>query len=174
MIIAYEGKTPKIADDVFVAPTAVIIGDVEIKQGASIWFNAVLRGDMAPIRVGRNTNVQDNCTMHNDFGKPAILGDNVTIGHNAIIHGCTIEEHSLIGINAAVLNDAVVKKGAIVAAGSVVTERSIIAPWKLVAGVPAKEKRDLTPLAEGKLNFSVENYMNLSEVYRSQGIGNTR
>ncbi len=174
MIIAYKGKTPKIADDVFIAPTAVIIGDVEIKQGASVWFNAVLRGDMAAIRIGKNTNVQDNCTIHNDFGKPAIIGDNVTIGHNAIIHGCTIAEHCLIGINATVLSDAVVKTGAVVAAGSVVTERSIVEPWKLVAGAPAREKKDLTPLEEGKVNFSVQNYMNHSKIYRSQGIGTTR
>ena len=94
MIIEYKGKTPRIGQNVFIAPTAVIIGDVTIGDNASIWYNAVLRGDMEPIRIGENTNIQDNCMVHTDYGCPAIVGPNVSVGHNAVIHGCTIEDGS--------------------------------------------------------------------------------
>jgi carbonic anhydrase/acetyltransferase-like protein (isoleucine patch superfamily) len=144
MIAEYKGKTPKIGKDVFIAPTAVIIGDVEIADGANIWYGAVLRGDMSSIRVGRNTNIQDNCTVHTDYGKSAIIGQGVTVGHNAVVHGCTVEDNCLIGISAVVLNNAVIKTGSIVAAGSVVREGQVVGPGHLVTGIPASLKKILS------------------------------
>ncbi|MBW2591926.1 MAG: gamma carbonic anhydrase family protein [Deltaproteobacteria bacterium] len=143
MIIAFNGKKPRIGKNVFIAPTATIIGDVEIQDNSSVWYGAVLRGDTASITVGCNTNIQDNCTIHADPGKPARIGDRVTVGHNAVVHGCTVEEDSLIGINAVVLNRARIKTGSVVAAGSVVLENQVIGPFQLAAGTPAVVKKNL-------------------------------
>ncbi len=143
MTIKYRGKSPVIHKGAFVAPNAVIIGDVLIEENASVWYGAVLRGDMAPIRVGASSNIQDNATVHTDTGKPSIIGENVTVGHNAVIHGCTIDDCSLIGIGAIVLNSARVKSGAVVAAGSLVKEGVEVPANKLVAGVPAEVKKEL-------------------------------
>lgn len=143
MIIAFNGKKPKIGKNVFIAPTATIIGDVEIQDNSSVWYGAVLRGDVASIKVGCSTNIQDNCTVHADPGKPARIGDRVTVGHNAVVHGCTVEDDSLIGINTVVLNRARIRSGSIVAAGAVVKEGQIIGPCQLAAGIPAEIKKDL-------------------------------
>ncbi len=172
MIIEYNGKKPRIAEDVFIAPTAVILGDVEIGRGASIWVHGVLKGDKGKGICGCHTNIQDNCTVHTDFGKPAVIGDNVTVGHNAVIHGCTLENNSLIGMGAVVLNNAVVGQGAIVAAGSVVREKSRVSPWCLAAGVPAKEKKRIKPLPAGSRSEAAQDYMDLSVIYRREAVGN--
>jgi len=164
MIFEIEGKRPKIGNHVFIAPTAVILGNVEIQDGASIWYGAVLRGDMEAIIVGRNTNIQDNCSVHTDYGKPAVLGDRVTVGHNAVIHGCTIEDESLIGIGAVVLTGAVVRTQTVVAAGSLVRENQTVGPGQLVAGAPAAVKRILSPEELHLLNKPVENYLHLSRI----------
>ena len=111
MILKFNGICPKIPDSAFVAPTAVIIGDVELGEEASIWYGTVLRGDTAPIRVGRRTNIQDNCTVHADPGFPAVIGDDVTVGHGAVVHGCTVEDRCLIGIGAKVLNGGRIETG---------------------------------------------------------------
>ena len=170
MIIEYNRIVPTIGKNVFIAPTAVLIGDVTIGDGASIWFNAVLRGDMAPIEIGINTNIQDNCTVHTDFGKPAIVGDHVTVGHNAVIHGCTIGTGSLVGIGAIVLNDAHVMEQTVVAAGAVVREGSTVGPRQLVAGTPATVKKDLADLPMDRFKRSVEHYLKLSSTYLEQKI----
>ena len=162
MIIEYKGKKPVIGNNVFIAPTAVIIGDVTLEDNASVWFGAVLRGDMAPITVGENANIQDNCTLHVDYDTPVVIGDNVTVGHNAVVHGCTVEDHSLIGIGATVLNNARIGKGAVVAAGSVVREGQVVEPWTLVAGIPAKLKKMLEELSPGEIRLPVKNYLALS------------
>jgi carbonic anhydrase/acetyltransferase-like protein (isoleucine patch superfamily) len=167
LILSYKGRTPKIGVNVFIAPTAVIIGDVVIGDHASVWFNAVIRGDMAAIRIGSNTNIQDNCTIHTDYGKPAIIGANVTVGHNAVLHGCTIETHSLIGINAVILNDAVIKEGTVVASGSVVKEGNVLGPRLLVAGAPAVAKRQLTAEAAKRFEQPVLNYLQIAQDYLS-------
>ncbi len=163
MILEYKGKVPKIGKDVFIAPTAVIIGDVEIGDGAGIWYGTVLRGDMSSIRIGKNTNVQDNCTVHTDFGKSAIIGEGVTVGHNAVVHGCTIEDNCLIGINSVVLNNAVVKTGSIVAAGSVVREGSVVGPGHLLTGIPAKFKKELSSEEIEALKIPALVYMELGK-----------
>ena len=148
--VEYYGKKPKIGKDVFIAPTAVVLGDVEIGEGSSIWYGAVVRGDEAKIRIGRNTNIQDNCTLHSDPPNPLTIGDNVTVGHNAVVHGCTIEDNCLIGIGSVILNDARVKEGSIVASGSVVKERQVVGPYHLVACIPAGGKKTLTQKDEEK------------------------
>lgn len=170
MIIDYKGKTPTIGKNVFIAPTAVVIGDVTIGDHASIWFNAILRGDMAPITVGACSNIQDNCTVHTDFGFPAVIGDRVTVGHNAVVHGCTIETGSLVGIGAVVLNGAHVKEWSVVAAGSVVREGAHLGPRQLVAGAPAAVKKDLTDMPMDRFERSVAQYMTLSASYLEQKI----
>lgn len=166
MIIEFNGIYPKIGANVFIAPNATVIGDVDIKDNASIWFGTVIRGDRAPIVIGRNTNIQDNCTVHTDADSPAVIGDDVTIGHNAVVHGCVIENRCLIGINATVLSRARVEKESIVAAGSVVIEGQQIGPNCLAVGVPAKIKKGITQHAESELPLPVRNYLKLSAKYR--------
>jgi len=151
--------------NVFIALTATVIGDVEIKDSASIWYGTVLREDRAPIEIGRNTNIQDNCTVHTDADSPAVIGKNVTIGHNAVVHGCVIEERCLIGISAVILSRAVVKKGSIVAAGSVVIENQRIDPSHLAAGVPAKIKNRIEKKSANDLPQSVKNYLEIARIH---------
>jgi carbonic anhydrase/acetyltransferase-like protein (isoleucine patch superfamily) len=167
MIHAFAGKTPKIGQNVFIAPTAVVIGDVEIDDGASIWYGAVLRGDMEPIRIGANTNIQDNSTVHTDPGYPTMVGGGVTVGHNAVIHGCVIEDHCLIGISALVLSGAVIRGGSIVAAGAVVKEGQVVGPGVLMAGVPAAVKRSLTEDEQHLLHQPAANYKELARAHRA-------
>lgn len=167
MLLHFKGKTPKIGKYVFVASTAVIIGDVTIQEGASIWFGAVVRGDMAPITIGRNTNIQDNATIHVDYDQPAIIGDNVTVGHNAVVHGCTIEDECLIGMGSVVLNRSLIRAGSVVAAGSVVREGSLIGPRQLAAGAPAIVKKALTEKMLAAFTEPCRNYIELSKIYRN-------
>ncbi|MBW2575357.1 MAG: gamma carbonic anhydrase family protein [Deltaproteobacteria bacterium] len=167
MILEYKGHRPKIGKNVFIAPTATIIGNVEIKDGASIWYGTVLRGDMAPITVGKSTNIQDNCTIHTDFDKPTIIGDYVTVGHNAVVHGCIIENYCLIGINAVVLSNAFIKTGSVVAAGSVVKHGQVVGPYHLVAGTPASIKKELSESEMEKRKNTAEHYIELAVEHRA-------
>lgn len=143
MIIEIDGKRPRIGSHVFIAPNAMVIGDVEIKDSASIWYGAVLRGDLDPIIVGKNSNIQDNCTVHTDTGYPVTIGDRVTVGHNTVIHGCRIEDDCLIGMGSCIQNGAQILRGSIVAAGSVVRQMQEVGPEQLAAGVPTKIKREI-------------------------------
>jgi len=165
--MGYHGRTPLIGRDVFIAPTAVIIGDVAVGDGASIWYGAVIRGDQAGITIGKNTNIQDNAVLHTDLASPLAVGDNVTIGHSAVVHGCTIEDDCLIGIGSIVLNDAVVKKSSVVASGSVVRQRQVVGPRHLVAGVPAVVKRELTETDIVKNREVAETYRGLAQRHLS-------
>jgi carbonic anhydrase/acetyltransferase-like protein (isoleucine patch superfamily) len=167
MVQALNGKTPKIGRDVFIAPTAVVIGDVQIGDGASIWYGAVLRGDMEPIRIGSNTNIQDNCTVHTDRGHPAVIGTGVTVGHHAVIHGCTIENRCLIGIGAIILSGAVIGEGSVVAAGAVVKEGQFVEPGMLMTGVPAEAKRSLNADEQRMLHQPAATYIELARVHRA-------
>lgn len=171
MIIEYRGKRPRIAESAFVAPTAVVIGDVEIGEEASIWFGVVLRGDHGPIRIGARSNVQDNAVIHvGELVGETIVEDDVTIGHAAIMEDCVIESGSLIGMNAVVLNGARIGRGTIVAAGSVVGQGAEVPSGVLVAGAPAKVKRTLD-LASTDLKQSAAGYVELSRSYLEDGIG---
>ena len=142
--IPFEGKEPSVAPDAFIAPTAVLIGDVVVEQGASIWFGAVLRGDFDRIVVGAGSSVQDNCVVHTNEDLPTIIGQNVTVGHLSLLEGCVIEEGAIVGMGCIVLNRACVGQRTMLAAGSVVTEDSDIPAEVLAAGTPPRPKRSST------------------------------
>lgn len=144
-VFPFNGVWPTIADDVFIAPGAMIIGNVTIHEGASIWYNAVVRGDTAPIVIGRRTNIQDNCTLHVDADAPLTIGEECTVGHGAVVHGATVGDHVLVGMKAVVLSHARVGAGTIIGACSLVGERKEIPEGVLAIGVPAKVARSLTP-----------------------------
>lgn len=150
-VLEFAGIAPTIADDAFVAPGVVIVGDVEIGPGSSVWFNAVLRGDVAPIRVGAGTNIQDLSLLHVDRGNPCIVGDNVTIGHSAIVHGTVVEDDVTIAMGAIILSRSRIGRGSVIAAGAVVTEGFRVEPGSLMAGVPAVMKTPLDPLRRDQL-----------------------
>lgn len=166
MIAPYEGKVPKIGKDVFIAPTACVIGDVEIGEGTSVWYGAVIRGDCAKVKIGRNTNIQDNATLHADTDSPLTIGDYVTIGHNAVIHGCTIGDDCLIGIGSVILDDAHVQSGSVIASGSVVKEGGVIRPFCLAAGSPAEVKKELGPERSKKNRQGARDYCELAKAHK--------
>jgi len=166
IVLPYGGKKPRLGQGVFVAENATLIGDVEIGNDCSIWFGTVIRGDVNHIRIGSRTNIQDNCVLHVTHDThPTIVAEEVTIGHGAIVHGCTIKRGALIGMGARVLDGAVVGECALVAAGAVVSEGMRVAPRTLVAGVPAKEKRPLTEKEIARLEGSWRNYIDYKEKY---------
>lgn len=144
MIRALEDKIPNTAGASFIADNAAVIGDVVLGEGSSVWYGAAVRGDVAPIRIGAGTNVQDNATVHVDFDTPCTVGDHVVIGHNAVVHGCTVGDGSLIGMGAILLNHSVIGKNCIVAAGALVPERAVIPDRSLVMGIPARIVRTVT------------------------------
>ncbi|MFW5787735.1 MAG: gamma carbonic anhydrase family protein, partial [Halanaerobiales bacterium] len=144
MIYEMEGKEPRLEEEVFVADGSKIIGNVKIEYGASIWFNSVIRGDLGPIKIGSKTNIQENSTLHVDEGKPLTIGNYVTVGHGAILHGCTVKDNCLIGMGSTILNDAVVGENSIIGAGTLLPENKIIPPNSLVMGVPGRVRREIT------------------------------
>jgi carbonic anhydrase/acetyltransferase-like protein (isoleucine patch superfamily) len=170
LLIAYNGKRPCIADDVFLAPTAVLIGDVTVEAGASIWFGAVLRGDFGAIRVGPGTNVQDNAVIHTGEQWPTIIGANVTIGHGAVLEGCTIGDGAIIGINATVLPHAQIGPEALVAAGSVITEGMEVPARTLAAGVPARIKKAIAGSSLAWVRMAAGDYHQKAREYRALGV----
>src|ERR687886_2317301 len=141
--LSFDGKEPQVAPDAFVAPTAVLIGNVVVEEGASVWFGAVLRADFNKIVVGAGSTVQDNCVLHTNEDPPKLIGSNVTVGHLSLLEGCVIEEGAIIGMGSIVLNRARVGQRAMLAAGSVVSEDSEIPPEVLAAGAPAEVKQEL-------------------------------
>ena len=165
----YKGISPKIHKDAFVAETAAVIGDVEIGKDSSVWYGAVVRGDEAPIRIGEKTNVQDNCVLHCDAGTSMNIGENVTIGHGAIVHGATIGDNVLIGMGAIILNGATIGDNAVIGAGAVVKENADIPAASLVVGVPAKVIRTLTEeqISQRK---TVSYYVELAGNYKENGL----
>lgn len=165
MIISHRGKTPEIAPGVFVAPTAVVIGEVEIGEGASIWFGAVLRGDHGRIVIGRGSNVQDNATLHVPENGQTILEDEVTVGHGAVLEGCVVRRGALIGINAVVLHGVEIGEAAMVAAGCVVPEGMQVPPGTLAAGVPAKIKKQLEGSSSNWVEMAARVYRQLARDY---------
>lgn len=166
LVRAYRDKVPQIAEDVFLAETATIIGDVVIEAGASVWYGAVLRGDVGPIRIGRGTNIQDLACIHMTGGQTeAVLGANVTVGHGAIIHGATIGDGALIGMGAIVLDGASVGARAIVAAGAVVSPRTVVPEGVLVRGTPAKVARALEPEEQEAGAKTARTYQELAVSY---------
>ena len=151
--------------DSWTAPTATLIGRVRLEEGASVWFNAVLRGDNELILIGKDSNVQDGAVMHTDMGYPLTLGTGVTIGHNAMLHGCTVGDYSLIGINAVILNGAKIGKHCIIGANSLIGEGKVIPDGSLVMGSPGKVVRDLTDEQKALLQASAAHYVKNGQRY---------
>jgi len=159
--------TPDVHDSVFIAPGAHVIGNAELKAGASVWFNAVIRGDMDKITVGENTNIQDGSVLHTDAGIPLSLGTGVTVGHKVMLHGCEIGDYSLIGINAVVLNGAKIGKYCIIGANALITENMEIPDYSMVVGSPGKVIRTLDANVESKLRASANHYVDNGKAYKS-------
>ncbi|MGA8576898.1 MAG: gamma carbonic anhydrase family protein [Candidatus Cybelea sp.] len=171
MIIEYRGKRPKIAASAFIAPNAVLIGDVEVGPESSIWFGAVLRGDNGPIRVGARTSIQDNAVLHVSERGGTHVGDDVTVGHCAVMEDCRIERRALIGSNATLLNGCTIGEGALIAAGSVVGQGAAIPARVVAAGAPATVKKTLEGDAAAWIEISADEYVKLSRFYLAQSIG---
>ena len=171
MFIEYGGKTPKVHPTAFIAPTAVLIGDVEVGESASIWFGAVLRGDNGPIRVGARSNVQDNAVIHVSENCATTIGDDVTIGHCATMEDCTIGNGALIGTNSVVLNGATVGRRSLIAAGSVVGANAHIPDEVVAAGAPAVVKKKLEGAAFAWVDHGGPEYVKLSRAYLHHGLG---
>jgi len=163
-----RGKTPQFGENCFLAENAAIIGDVEMGDDCSVWYSAVIRGDVHSIRIGNNTNVQDCAVIHATYQKsPTNIGSDVIIAHGAIIHGCTIHDHVMIGMNAVVLDDAIVHSNTIIAAGSVVTKGTVVEGNSVYAGIPAKKIKTLSPeLMEGELHRIASAYATYASWYQ--------
>jgi carbonic anhydrase/acetyltransferase-like protein (isoleucine patch superfamily) len=174
LLIPFGGFSPSVHPSAFVAPNATLIGAVTLAEGSSVFFGAVLRADRAEIRIGVGSNLQDNVVVHGDPNIPTTVGDNVSVGHAAVLHGCTIDGGCLIGMNATVLNRAVVGRESLIAAGSVVLEDTVIPPRSLVAGVPAKVRRQLTDEEVEGLRRNARTYMELSAGYKEQSVSYTK
>lgn len=167
VVIPFQGRTPSVHETAWAAPTATLIGRVALAEGASVFYGAVLRGDADEIVVGPDSNVQDNVSIHADAGVPTTIGRGVSVGHNAVLHGCTVEDDCLIGMSATVLNGAVIGAGSLVAAGSVVLEGTRIPPRSLVAGTPAAVRRQLTDAEVEGLRRNAAHYTVLREQHRA-------
>lgn len=167
-ILPWKGILPTIAADAFIAPNATIIGDVVIGSQSSVWFNCVLRGDVHHIRVGARSNIQDGTIVHvSSFDGPTVIGDDVLIGHGAIIHGCTLEDRCFVGMAATVLDDAVVESGAMVAAGALVGPKKRIPKGQLWAGTPARFVRELKPEEIADMKAATDRYVDVAAGYRA-------
>lgn len=171
LIIPFGGKTPTIHPTAFVAPNATLIGDVHVGPRASIWFGAVLRGDMDRIEVGEGSNLQDGVVAHTDTGVPTSIGKNVGVGHLALVHGTTVKDGCLIGMGAKLLNNSLVEEGAFVAASTLVLEGQVVPSGHLVAGVPAKDRGLMDPELQERVRINAFRYQELAQAYLSQGIG---
>lgn len=158
MIYRLDGTEPTVDADAWVAPDANVIGNVTLAAGSSVWFGTTIRGDNEPIAIGASSNVQENCVLHTDVGFPLTVGANVTVGHKAMLHGCTIGDGALIGMGATVLNGAVIGKGCLIGAGALITEGKVIPPGSLVMGAPGKVVRQLDAAALAALLASAEHY----------------
>jgi carbonic anhydrase/acetyltransferase-like protein (isoleucine patch superfamily) len=171
-IYSFNGITPRIHESAFVAPTAVLIGDVEVGPQSSVWFGAVLRGDDPEhgIRVGARTSIQDNCVLHVSARGATFVGDEVTVGHGAVFESCVIRNSALIGMNAVILHGAEIGEGSLVAALSVVPEGMIVPPGVLVAGAPARIRKELGGYSAHWVKDSAQHYVELAERYLAQGL----
>jgi carbonic anhydrase/acetyltransferase-like protein (isoleucine patch superfamily) len=169
MILSFQGKTPRLAKGVYLAPSADVIGDVEIGEHSSIWFQVVVRGDVHSIRIGAYSNIQDGSVLHVHRGEfPLVIGDYVTVGHCVTLHGCTIESNCLIGMGATILNDSRIGSGSIVAAGSLVTEGTKVSSGTLFMGVPAKFIRRLKESEHEEILRYAKNYVEYKAVYLNE------
>ncbi|GAA2444613.1 MULTISPECIES: gamma carbonic anhydrase family protein [Streptomyces] len=165
LITAVGGKEPDVHPEAFAAPTSVVVGEVTMAAGSSVWYHAVLRADCGPIVLGAGSNVQDNCTVHVDPGFPVTVGERVSVGHNAVLHGCTVEDDVLVGMGATVLNGAHIGAGSLIAAQALVPQGMRVPPGSLVAGVPAKVKRELTAEEREGIKLNAAMYLELARAH---------
>lgn len=170
-LYSFDGNVPDVHDSVFVAPTASIIGNASLAENASAFFGVSVRADTAAITVGAGSNLQDNVVLHADPGFPCAVGARVSVGHSAVVHGCTVEDDCLIGMSATILNGAVIGAGSLVAAGAVVLEGTVIPPRSLVAGVPAKVRRELSEEEFDGVRRNAERYVELARAHRAEQAG---
>ncbi len=161
-VLPYGDTSPTVSESAWIAPTATVVGDVHLAARASVFYGAVLRGDTDTIRIGEDTNLQDNVVVHCDAGSPATVGARVSVGHAAVLHGCTVEDDCLIGMGAIVMNGAVVGRESLVAAGALVPQDAVIPPRSLVAGVPGKVRRELTEEEVEGLRQNAARYLEYS------------
>ena len=169
LILPYDGHHPDIDPAAWLAPNATVIGQATIAADASVYFGAVVRADMAEVRLGAGSNLQDNVVVHTDTDFPTLIGSGVSVGHSAVVHGCTVEDDCLIGMHATVLNGAVVGSGSLVAAGTVVLEGTVIPPGSLVAGVPGKVRRSLNDEELQRVVQNALTYVALTAKHRENG-----
>ena len=165
MLLPFKGVTPRIGSTVFIAQGAMVIGDVEVGEDSSVWFNTVVRGDINRIRIGGRTNIQDNCTLHVTSVHDVEIGDSVTFGHGVVAHGCRVEDFSLIGIGAVILDGSVVGAGSVIGAGAVVPPRMIVPPHSLVMGVPGKVVKTLAPESAMANRITADHYVEYAQSY---------
>ncbi len=163
-----NGKSPQIPEDCYIAENATIVGEVSMGQECSVWFNAVIRGDVHFIKMGNKVNIQDGAVIHATYQKsPTTIGNNVSIGHNAIVHGCTIHDNVLIGMGSIVMDDCIIESNSIIAAGAVVTKNTIVKSGSIYAGVPAKKVKDISKeLINGEINRIADNYVKYSSWFK--------
>ncbi len=169
LILPIAGRPPQLHPQSWAAPNATLIGQVVLSARSSVWYGAVLRAETEPIEIGAGTNIQDGVTIHVDPGFPARVGTGVTVGHNAVLHGCTVEDDSLIGMGAVVLNGAIIGAGSLIAAGAVVPQGAVIPPRSMVAGVPAKVRRDLSDDEASNIRTNALLYQELVSMHREAG-----
>ncbi|MFD9853537.1 gamma carbonic anhydrase family protein [[Kitasatospora] papulosa] len=167
LVTGIGGKEPYVDPDAFLAPTSVVIGEVSLAAGSSVWYQAVLRADCGPISLGPDSNIQDNCSVHTDPGFPLTVGARVSVGHNAVLHGCVIEDDVLVGMGATVLNGAHIGAGSLIAAQALVPQGMRVPPGSLVAGVPAKVKREPTAEEREGIAFNAAGYVELAKAHRA-------
>lgn len=165
-LITLDGTTPEVHESAFVAHTAVLIGQVKLGAGSSAFYGVVMRGDSNSITVGEGSNLQDNVVLHADPGFPTTVGNGVSVGHGAVVHGCTVEDDCLIGMSATIMNGAVIGAGSLVAGGAVVLEGAIIPPGSLVAGVPAKVRRELSAEELEHVRENARNYVTTASKHK--------
>ncbi len=165
-IISVAGHTPRIDPGAFIAAGATLVGNVHVKAGASVFYGCVLRAESAPITIGEDSNVQDNTVMHTDEGRPVVIGARVSIGHQALVHGATVDDDVLIGMHSTVLNGAHIGSESLVAAGAIVLEGTEVPPRSLVAGVPAKVRREMTAEGVEKVRENARSYLRISALHR--------
>ena len=165
MILTLAGRAPRIAASAYVAPSADVIGAVDLGENSSVWFQCVLRGDSEPIRIGASSNIQDGSIIHTMKGAPVVVGDGVTVGHRVVLHGCTVGDHCLIGMGAVLLNRVHVGEGSIIAAGALVAQNTVIPPRSLYMGVPAKFRREVTGDDLALIARHAANYLRYKEIY---------
>ncbi len=173
VILHVDGIYPQFGDNCFIAPNATIVGDVVMGHDGSIWFNAVVRGDVNSIRIGNKVNIQDGAVIHCTYKKTkTIIGSNVSIGHNAIVHGCTIEDNVLIGMGAIIMDNAVIKSNTIIAAGAVVSEGTTVPSGTIFAGIPARKLKDIdASQITGEIDRVANNYVRYADWFRDQVTG---